>query len=125
MVRTNRLLALGVVLLATCPLGAHALGDDSGTRALGGVPVCNGEDELQLPLDIDRWVHLFAGRIVAQPGRPIRDSGNRPCSTHAITGMIASKRSTFRPPRQWNMPGTMNRRKSSRTAGPLSARTRS
>jgi len=38
-----------------------------------------------------------------------------------IKVVIASNRSVPMPPRQWNMPGTMNSRKKSRVSGPFLA----
>ena len=47
--------------------------------------------------------------------------GATPRSTQSITAVIASNRSVPTPPRQWNMPGTVKKRKNSFVSGPLAA----
>jgi hypothetical protein len=49
------------------------------------------------------------------------EAGATPFSTQLITAVMASSRSVPMPPRQWNMPGTMNRRKKSGVPSPLAA----
>ena len=49
------------------------------------------------------------------------EAGATPFSTQSISAVMASRRSGPTPPRQWNMPGTMNRRKKSGVPRPLAA----
>ena len=48
-------------------------------------------------------------------------AGAAPFSTQLIRAVMASNWSVPTPPRQWNMPGTMNKRKKSGVSGPFFA----